>query len=120
MTETTTRPPVITEYIAARNRFDGDRLLAVFADDALINDDHREFWGKAAIKPFLDEEFIAAKVTMEVPRVIAHHGQYIIPAIVDGEYDKTGLPDPLILTNYITVEGDRIVTLIIIHNHARA
>ena len=36
--------------------------------------------------------------------------------MTDGEYDKTGLPDTLVLTYYFTVRGDRIVRLIIIRN----
>ena len=31
-------------------------------------------------------------------------------------YHETGLPDPLVLTYYFTVRGDRIVRLIIIRN----
>ena len=40
----------------------------------------------------------------------------IVHAVTGGEYDKTGLPDPLVLTYYFTVRGDRIVRLIIIRN----
>jgi hypothetical protein len=45
-----------------------------------------------------------------------HYGEVIVHAVTDGEYDKTGLPDPLVLTYYFTVRGDRIVRLIIIRN----
>jgi len=41
-------------------------------------------------------------------------------ANVDGDYDKTGLPDPLPLTFYFSVRGDRIVQLIILRNRAAA
>jgi len=34
----------------------------------------------------------------------------------DGDYDKTNLPDELILTNYFLVQDGKIVTLIVIHN----
>jgi hypothetical protein len=34
----------------------------------------------------------------------------------DGEYDKTNLPDELILTNYFTVRDGKIVRLIVIRN----
>ena len=44
------------------------------------------------------------------------YGEVIVHAVTDGEYDKTGLPDPLVLTYYFTVRDDRIVRLIIIHN----
>jgi hypothetical protein len=36
----------------------------------------------------------------------------------DGDYDKTGLPDPLIMTNYFRVRDGKIVTLFIIKNTA--
>jgi hypothetical protein len=53
---------------------------------------------------------------MEVVRAVDRHGDVILTAKLDGTYDKTGLPDPLILTFYFTLRGDRIVTLIILHN----
>jgi len=44
------------------------------------------------------------------------HGDVIVSALMDGEYDKTNLPDELILTHYFTVRRESIVTLIIIRN----
>jgi hypothetical protein len=35
---TQTLPKPIAEYIEATNTSDGDRLIAAFADDALVND----------------------------------------------------------------------------------
>jgi hypothetical protein len=40
----------------------------------------------------------------------------IVRGRYDGDYDKTNLPDELILTNYFTVRDGKIVTLIIIRN----
>ena len=51
--------------------------------------------------------------------MIEHHEQTILCGRYDGGYDKTNLPDELILTSYFTVRDRRIVTLIIIH-HATA
>ena len=34
----------------------------------------------------------------------------------DGDYDKTNLPDELILTNYFTVSEGKIDSLIVIRN----
>src|SRR5258708_1529436 len=39
-----TLPAPVQGYIGASNAFDGDPLIAWFADDALVND-RREFWG---------------------------------------------------------------------------
>jgi|ERR1700680_3082390 hypothetical protein len=111
-----TLPAPVQGYIAASNAFDGDALIGWFADDAFVNDARREFWGKQAIRAWLDREIIGDKVTMDVTATSEHCGEVIVRAVMDGEYDKTGLPDPLVLTYYFTVRGDRIARLIIILN----
>ena len=111
-----TLPAPVQGYIAASNAFDGDALIGWFADDAFVNDARREFWGKQAIRAWLDREIIGDKVTMDVTTTSEHCGEVIVRAVMDGEYDKTGLPDPLVLTYYFTVRGDRIARLIIILN----
>jgi hypothetical protein len=55
-------------------------------------------------------------VTIDVVEAIQHHGITVVRGRYDGDYDKTNLPDELILTNYFQVEDGRIATLIIIHN----
>ncbi len=107
---------VVAEYVAAVNTFDEDGIVATFADDALVNDVRREFWGTDAIRGWIREEIVGERVTVEPIEVIEHRGLTILRGRYDGEYDKTNLPDELILTSYFTVRGTRIVTLIIIHN----
>jgi ketosteroid isomerase-like protein len=109
-------PPVIAAYIKASNEADSSALLGVFADDALVNDIQREFSGKAAIGKWAEREIFGAHVTMEVMRAIDHYGNVIVTARLDGTYDKTGLPDPLILTFYFTIRDGKITMLIILHN----
>jgi hypothetical protein len=115
---TETLPTAIIEYIEGSNTFDGERMTAAFADDALVNDARREFWGKDAIGAWIDRELIGDKVTMDVTRVTEHYGEFVVAARMDGEYDKTNLPDELILSHYFTVRDNRIVTLIVIRNVA--
>jgi hypothetical protein len=91
-------------------------FLASFTDDALVNDIQREFWGKAEIGKWAEGEIFGAKVTMEVVRALDHYGDLIVTAKLDGDYDKTGIPDPLLLTFYFTLRGDKITKLIILHN----
>ena len=116
MTDTTTLPPVLAEYIAAVNAFDEDAIVATFAENALVNDAHREFWGREAIRRWVTREIVGDRVTVEVTDVIDHHGDTIVRGCYDGDYDKTNLPDELILTNYFTVRDGKIVTLIVIRN----
>jgi hypothetical protein len=53
---------------------------------------------------------------MNVTKVIKHYGNFIVAANVDGNYDKRGLPDPLVLAFYFTAQSDLIVQLIILRN----
>ena len=53
---------------------------------------------------------------MNVTNVINHHSNFIVTANVDGNYDKRGLPDPLVLAFYFTAHSDLIVQLIILRN----
>jgi hypothetical protein len=118
MTASTTTTPtgILAEHITAVNAFDEDAIVATFADDAFVNDAHREFWGSEAIRRWVAKEMVGDKVTIQVTEVIEHHGQTIVRGRYDGEFDKTSLPHELILTNYFTVRDDKIVSLIVIRN----
>ncbi len=60
----------------------------------------------------MDREIIGDNVTMEVVQVIEHHGDFLVRVKTEGNYDKTGLPDPLILDFHFTLRGDAIVKFI--------
>ena len=120
MTDTTELTAVLADHIAAVNAFDENAIVATFADDALVNDARREFWGSDAIRRWVAKEMVGDKVTLEVTGVIDHYGDTIVRARYDGEYDKTNLPDELILTNYFTVRDNQIVRMIVIRNEPAA
>ncbi|MEN4401666.1 hypothetical protein ACNQR7_10800 [Mycolicibacterium senegalense] len=42
----------------------------------------------------------------------------VLRARYDGDYDKTNLPEELILTNYIVIRDDLIAALFIVLNNA--
>ena len=116
MTRTAALAPVLAEHIAAVNAFDEDAIVATFADDALVNDVHREFWGTEAIRGWVARELVGDRVTIEVTEVLDHHGDTIVRGRYDGDFDKTNLPDELILTNYFIIRDGKIVSLIVIRN----
>jgi hypothetical protein len=118
MAATTTTAPtgILAAHVTTVNAFDEDAILATFADDALVNDAHREFWGTEAIRRWVAKEMVGDGVTIEVTEVLDHHGQTIVRGRYDGNFDKTNLPDELILTNYFTVRDGKIVSLIVIRN----
>jgi ketosteroid isomerase-like protein len=107
---------VIAEHVAAVNAFDEDAVVATFTDDALVNDAHREFWGAASIRRWVAKEITGDHITMEVTEVLEHDGTTIVRARYDGDFDRTNLPDDLILTNYFTVRDGKISSLIVIRN----
>ncbi len=109
-------PAIVAEHIAAVNAFDTERIVATFAPDAYVNDNRREIWGTAAIRAFMAKEFVGDNLTMDVREVIDHYGDIIVRARYDGTYDKTNLPDELVMTSYFSVRDNKIVSLTVIFN----
>jgi ketosteroid isomerase-like protein len=114
--DTVSLPPVVAGHIDAVNAHDEDAIVATFADGALVNDAHREFWGSEAIRRWVAREMTGDQVTIDVTEVIDHHGDTIVRGRYDGAFDKTNLPEELILTSYFTVRDGKIVSLIVIRN----
>ena len=112
----TSLPPVVAGHIDAVNAHDEDAIVATFAADALVNDAHREFWGTGPIRRWVAREMTGDHVTIDVTEVIEHHGDAIVRGRYDGTFDKTNLPEELILTNYFPVRDGMIVSLIVIRN----
>jgi hypothetical protein len=111
-------PPLVAAYVEATNSFDLEGLLAPFADDALVNDQLHDYWGKPAIREWATRDIIGERLTMHVVKIVEHYGHFIVTANIDGSYDKRGLPDPLVLTFYFSAHGDQIVQLIILRNQS--
>jgi hypothetical protein len=109
-------PQVIQHHIGAYRRHDAGAFMATLAADALVNDIQREFLGHQAIRTWADAEIFAPRVTLEVEAAFEHAGNSVVRFRVDGDFDKSNLPAPLILTYYFTVQDDRISQLIILHN----
>src|SRR5215468_7189189 len=100
-------PAIVAEHIAAVNAFDTDRIVATFAPGAYVNDNRREIWGTGAIRAFMAKEFVGDHVTMDVREVIDHY---------DDTYDKTNLPDDLVMTSYFSIRDGKIASLAVINN----
>jgi hypothetical protein len=109
-------PPIVAEHIAAVNAFDLDAIVATFTSDAYVNDNRREIWGLEAIRAFMAKEFVGDRVSMELREVIDHYGDIIVRAKFDGDYDKTNLPDELVMTSYFSIRHGKIASLAIIFN----
>jgi len=111
-------PPPVAAYVLATNLSDPDGLLDAFAEEAVVNDQLCEYWGKDAIRQWASRDIFGQRVTMDVVKAVQRNGNAVVTAHVDGDYDKRGLPDPLVLTFYFSVAGEKIVQLIILRNES--
>ena len=62
------------------------------------------------------KEFVGDSVTVEPVEVLDHHGDILVRGRYDGTYDKTNLPEELIMTSYFAIRDGLIVSLAIIFN----
>jgi hypothetical protein len=111
-------PPLVATFVEATNGFDLEQLMDTFADDALVNDQLRDYWGKAAIRDWAERDIVGDRLTIAVTKVVSHYGNFIVTANVNGNFDKRGLPDPLVLAFYFTPHRELIVQLIILRNRS--
>ena len=69
-----------------------------FALNAVVKDVGREIRGIAAIKEWANQR-------------AARDGQTIVTVKIDGTFDRTGLPDPLLMDHCFTIAADKISVL---------
>jgi hypothetical protein len=79
-------PRVIRTFLLASNNHDTDMMLSCIDDDSVIVDDYREFRGKEAITKWSDEEFIGARVNVQVTNLNLREDQYLVSTEVNGDY----------------------------------
>jgi hypothetical protein len=112
-------PPVVATFVRAANFMDLEVLLATFADDALVNDQLCDHRGEQAIRKWAAREILGERLTIHVVEVIEHRSHVVVTANINGDFDRRGLPDPLVLTFYFSLLGDQIEQLIILQNQPR-
>ena len=109
----------IANFIKAFNNHDTEMLLKLLNDTAVIHDEGHDYRGISEIKNWYEEKAIASKVTLEPIKAVEQNGKTIVTAKVDGDFDKTGLPDPLILDFHFTIDANRVVGLSIHFSETR-
>jgi hypothetical protein len=104
-------PEAVTTFIEAFNNHNSERMLASFADTALIHDEGHDYRGIAEIKKWYEQKVVGPNVTLEPIKAVETNGKTIITVIVDGNFDKTGLPDPLKLDFQFTIDATKVTGL---------
>ena len=107
---------IVAEHIDAINTGDTDLAVATFAEDAYVNDNRREFVGIAAIRRWVAKEMVGDKVRIDVREVLNHYGDTVVRGVYDGTFDRTNLPDEIVLTSYFSVRDGKIASLVVVFN----
>jgi ketosteroid isomerase-like protein len=108
---TTQLPTIAAEYVRSINTPDADALVGLFAPDALVSDAGREFRGVAAIRAWSESDIFTPQVRLKVLSVAGGDGEAVVTTEVDGNFDRTGLPDPVVIDHHISTHSGKIARL---------
>jgi hypothetical protein len=101
----------ISSYLRAVNAAAREDFPASFADDAVVFDVNRELRGLDAITAWAAADIFEAHVHFDVLDVTERQGRTIVRVKIDGTFDRTGLPDPLVMNHEFTVAEGKIAEL---------
>lgn len=104
-------PGPIKTYFEATNAADRQAFLSAFAADAVVLDEGKEKRGADEIRQWGERTHFADNLVLTVVRSAQIEGGMLVTAKADGDFDKTGLPDPCLLDYAFTVAGDKIKRL---------
>ncbi len=104
-------PEPIGSAVKAVNVHDATGFLSSFEETALLADEGREYQGIAAIKKWSDEKLIGANVTFDIIGITTSGDTSVVTAKVDGDFDKTGLPDPFVMALHFVISDSKIKRL---------
>ncbi len=98
-------------YVHAVNSHNPAAFIALFADSAVVQDVGKEIRGISAIGEWANQEIFAANVTFDVMGFVERGPDSIVTAVIDGNFPRAGLPDPLVMDLRITTDSGKIVGL---------
>ena len=104
-------PEPIEAAVKAANDHDTTGFLSNFAETAILADEGREYHGIAAIEKWSDEKLFGDNVTFDITDIKISCDTSVVTAKVDGDFDKTGLPDPFVMELHFVTSGSKIERL---------
>jgi hypothetical protein len=104
-------PEPVANYLRAVNAGAPEAFPASFADDAVVVDVNRELRGLEAITAWAGTDIFGAHVHFDVLNVTERQGRTIVTVKIDGTFDRTGLPDPLVMDHEFKLAEGKIAEL---------
>ena len=105
---------VVAEFIESTNAADLTRLAKLFAPDAQVNDQLRNFWGLDEIASWLDREIVGEKVALTALGVRKHYDAVIVHAEIRGNFETARLLEPMLIDLHFTVKASRLIRLLLL------
>ena len=118
-TTTLNLPEPVANYVRAVNTGAADEFTTSFADDAVVVDVSRELRGLDAITHWASADIFGAHVHFDVLDVTERQGRTVVTVKIDGTFDRTGLPDPLVMNHEFKLAEGKIAELRIGFDRAR-
>lgn len=100
-------PKPIADYFEAANRHDPEAATALFADNAMVQDEGQTLRGKQAISGWLQQTTDKYRPTAAVLESREHDGETLVTTQVSGNFPGS----PLQLQYRFRCQGDHIAQL---------
>jgi hypothetical protein len=96
--------PTLERYFTATNSHDAEGMTADLADDAVVNDDGREYRGVPAIREWTKEILRKYRPQVE-PTKVAHEAErFVVSVNTSGDFPGS----PIALTYRFKLDGEKI------------
>ena len=97
----------LSEYFAAANARDPDRVAACFAENAVVRDEGRDIRGRNCIRAWAEHTGRSYRYTATVTAVEEHPGSVVVTAHLAGDFPGS----PIDLRYRFALEQGRIARL---------
>ncbi|EHJ00990.1 hypothetical protein CDLVIII_4479 [Clostridium sp. DL-VIII] len=101
----------IKTYFNSSNNSDSNKFISIFDKNAIVIDEGQEYIGLDKIQEWSLKHHFAVKLKLEVINTAKKNSIDVITAKVDGDFDKAGLPDPLLLDFHFSVVKGMVTKL---------
>ena len=110
----------VAGFFRATNAGELAPLAALFADDAQVNDQLRNFWGRDEIASWLQREIVGEKVELRALGIRKHYDVVMVNTEIHGDFETPRVAQPMVFDLHFTVRGARIVRLLVLLARADA
>lgn len=106
---------LVRGFVRFVNEGDIASASLLFAEDGLVNDQLRNFWGRDAIGEWLERDIFGMRVQLEITEERRHYGVTTLTAEITGEFEGIALATaPMVIELHFTVYKSKIARLLIL------